>query len=569
MTDMPAKILLVDDVEANLWALSTVLRQPGVELLQARSGQEALELLLVHDVALAIIDVQMPGLDGFQLAELMRGVHRTRLVPIMFVTAGLQGQQGRFRGYEAGAVDFLFKPVEPEILQSKARIFLDLYHQRRELVRHRDQLASLVDEKSHLLEEQRRTETALRASEERLRSFSQELERRVDERTEELRKSQERLRALALELNLAEQRERKRIAGELHDYLAQMLVLGRMKLDQAKRRLGDAAQCADLIGQADEALKESLTYTRGLVHDLSPPVLFELGLPAALRWLAERMQQHDVAVEVTIHINEVALPEDQAVLLFQSARELLVNSAKHSGTGQATVELAQRDGCLRLTVRDEGKGFDPRALSVEQPTPMSSKFGLFSIRERMKSIGGRFELTSSPGSGTSATLIVPIPAGKPAGYTAAGPRAMEAHRMPPKPDRPDGLPDSKIRVLLVDDNALLRRSLRSLLEGAADMDVVGEAENGERAVTLAIELRPTVVVMDINMPKMNGIEATAHIKQRAADVAIVGLSVSTGTESQQAMRAAGAAILLNKESVATELEEAIRRASMEGQNAMR
>ncbi len=135
MTAPPIKFLLVDDLESNLLALEGLLRREGLELLKARSGSEALELLLVHDVALALLDVQMPGMDGFELAELMRGADRTRRVPIIFLTAGALDQQRRFRGYEAGAVDFLFKPIEPHILQSKAGIFFELARQREGLIR--------------------------------------------------------------------------------------------------------------------------------------------------------------------------------------------------------------------------------------------------------------------------------------------------------------------------------------------------------------------------------------------------------------------------------------------------
>src|SRR3984957_17252553 len=119
----PVYFLLVDDLEDNLLSLEALLRRDGLILLKARSGDEALELLLQHDVALAPVDVQMPGLDGFELAELMRGNERTRRVPIIFVTAGNVNAQRRFRGYEAGAVDFIHKPIESDILRSKADIF--------------------------------------------------------------------------------------------------------------------------------------------------------------------------------------------------------------------------------------------------------------------------------------------------------------------------------------------------------------------------------------------------------------------------------------------------------------
>lgn len=138
--DKPIHLLLVDDLEENLLALEALLKRDGVACLKARSGDEALELLLVHDVALALVDVQMPGMDGFQLAEFMRGNANARHVPIIFVTAGSADQQRRFRGYEAGAVDFIQKPVETDILKSKANVFIELYRQRQEILSHRDEL---------------------------------------------------------------------------------------------------------------------------------------------------------------------------------------------------------------------------------------------------------------------------------------------------------------------------------------------------------------------------------------------------------------------------------------------
>jgi two-component system sensor histidine kinase/response regulator len=132
----PIKCLIVDDLEENLLALAALLQRDGVQLLPARSGLEALELLLVHDVALAILDVQMPEMDGFELAETMRSSERTRHIPIIFVTAGLRDAHRMFKGYEAGAVDFLYKPIEPHMLRSKAGVFFQLHRQKMELGRH-------------------------------------------------------------------------------------------------------------------------------------------------------------------------------------------------------------------------------------------------------------------------------------------------------------------------------------------------------------------------------------------------------------------------------------------------
>ncbi|MBK7861388.1 MAG: response regulator [Archangiaceae bacterium] len=129
----PVKFLLVDDIEENLIALEGLLQRDGLELWKAKSGREALELLLVHDFALALLDVQMPEMNGFELAELMRGTERSKHVPIIFLTAGSRDPNRMFKGYDSGAVDFLFKPVDARVLESKAKVFFDLYRQKHEL----------------------------------------------------------------------------------------------------------------------------------------------------------------------------------------------------------------------------------------------------------------------------------------------------------------------------------------------------------------------------------------------------------------------------------------------------
>jgi two-component system, sensor histidine kinase and response regulator len=129
----PVKCLIVDDLEENLLALSALLERDDVQVLTARSGAEALELLLIHDVALAFLDVHMPEMDGFELAELLRGSERTRHIPLIFVTAGAREQQRLFKGYETGAVDFIYKPIEPRVLQNKSDVFFELYRQRQQL----------------------------------------------------------------------------------------------------------------------------------------------------------------------------------------------------------------------------------------------------------------------------------------------------------------------------------------------------------------------------------------------------------------------------------------------------
>lgn len=390
--------------------------------------------------------------------------------------------------------------------------------------------------------------------EEELRRWRDALEMRVRERTKELLASQASLRALAAELNLAEQRERKRLAGELHDHLAQLLVLCRLNMGRVKRS-GLTTKAEEIINETEEVLNNALAYSRTVMAELSPPVLQEHGLPAGLTWLGAQMQRHGLAVTVDVGQGaEYALSEDRAMLLFQSVRELLMNILKHAQSTDVAIDLKHHGGLLVIEVRDEGVGFDlaaaAAAAGTTTTTALSSKFGLFSIRERMRALGGRFDIESAPGKGTKATLALPVES---AGVTVLSPEQVRS-----EPQHAGLQPHAKARVLLVDDHALVRQGLRSMLESYDDVDVIGEAWNGEEAVACVERLHPSIVVMDINMPKMNGIEATAAIISRYPDIIVIGLSVNAGGATEEAMTNAGAVALLSKEAAVENLYRAIR-----------
>jgi len=248
-------------------------------------------------------------------------------------------------------------------------------------------LSAMAIEQARLFEHTKRAELA----QERIRTLTQ---------------SQVRLRALATELNLTEQRERKRLSTELHDHLAQILVLGKMKVSQARQLPGLIPKCQGLLNEVDQVLTQSLTYTRTLVADLAPPALHDFGLLGGLEWLVEQMRHHGLAVSLQTSLKQLELPEYQAIPLFQSIRELLTNVMKHAESDDVTVYLAQPRGTLRIEVRDNGVGFDP--VAVKMNTENVSKFGLFSIGERMHALGGTFEVQSMPGHGTIARFTLPV-----------------------------------------------------------------------------------------------------------------------------------------------------------------
>ena len=248
--------------------------------------------------------------------------------------------------------------------------------------------------------------TERKRTEAQLLQLNDSLEARVTERTEELTESQKRLQALGAELITTEQRERQRLKMDLHDEIAQGLSLTRIKLNLAKQQPMQPS-LAKIITEVEEVINRTMTYTRSMMSQLSPPNFSESGLPMALQWLSEQMQLHDLSVSCQVKTEIPTIPEDQALLLFQSSRELLFNCVKHAKTHEATITLEQVDGSLYIQISDQGAGFDLGDASKKTHSPTSG-FGLLSIRERMLSLGGRFEVESSPGNGTRTTLVLPL-----------------------------------------------------------------------------------------------------------------------------------------------------------------
>jgi signal transduction histidine kinase/CheY-like chemotaxis protein len=373
--------------------------------------------------------------------------------------------------------------------------------------------------------------------------FLDTAERLVHKRTQELLHTQARMRTMAQTLTLTEQRERKRMASELHDYLAQLLVLGKMKLSNIHGQIGGPA--AALFHEIDQTFSKALDYTRTLIAELSPPVLHELGLPAALQWLADQMIKHRLKVEVQLGTSHLPLPEHQAILLFQSVRELLINAAKYSGTNQATLTLDLADGLLKIAVQDKGKGFNTAAL---EPTQPGHQFGLFSVKERMEELGGWLHVESAPGEGTTVTLGLPFTS------TVSAPELSveEGEVSAPEP-RTAGVR----RLLLVDDHAMVRQGLRAILDHYPDLLIIGEAADGREAVSMVNKRAPDVVIMDINMPRMDGIEATRRIKREHPATVIIAVSVNDTPQVRESMQRAGASAFLSKEEAGERLYETI------------
>ena len=577
------RILIVEDEPADAELLIRELQRGGYEPDWHRVDTESAFLeALRRPPQMIISDNAMPSFSAARALELLK--QRGMEIPFVVVSRAI-GEEQAVSLMREGADDYVMKDRLGRI-GAAVRQVLDQARLRKEHAASQDALERLNQEleqriaqrtselqiANESLERELRERTR---AEEELRRITNELESRVIARTGDLVHSQARLRALASELVLTEQRERRRLATDLHDYLAQLLVLARLKLSQAQPKT-PPGPITDLLLQAQDALKQALTYTRTLVADLTPPVLREFGLPAALSWLGDHMLPHGLSVTVAIEKDVPSLPEDQAVLLFQSVRELLMNVSKHAGTDRASVSLSVAEGkVLRIVVEDRGQGFD--AAAADRPT---AQFGLFSIRERMQVMGGTLEVDSSPGGGTRAVLVLPL---APRPDVQAGMRSEELGIRgeelgtsseelqrggdpiletgdPTFPISHSSYePQTRVRVLLADDHAMVRQGLRSVLEGYHDLQVIGEAQDGMEAVELAHILKPDVIVMDVNMPRLDGIQATSRVKREDPATIVIGLSVNGAKQVEEAMHQAGASAFLTKERVADQLYQAIQR----------
>ena len=392
--------------------------------------------------------------------------------------------------------------------------------------------------------------TERKAAEESMRKLNQQLDRRVAERTQDLAESRAGLRALVAQLTMTEERERRRLAVELHDTLAQSLAVVNIYLWRARELMGEqahGASMADVLASLDRTVDESVKYTRSLIAELSPPVLYDLGLPAAFAWLGEQMGGHGLHVQIDGPTEDFAPAQSDAVFLFQCARELLWNVVKHGATDSATLAYGRDGTALSLAVTDQGKGFDQT--SARANGDGGSHFGLFSIRERVALRGGTVEISAAPGIGTWVSIMIP----------------MEAHdRVAAKPVAPAirsgaraSVDDDAIKILIVDDHKMLRQGLRRALEEQTGFAVVGEAGDGAEAVALALHIEPQVVIMDVNMPTMNGVEATREIVRQLPSTIVIGVSFGIDDFVLRAMREAGAVICLPKERAVEDVSQAI------------
>lgn len=224
---------------------------------------------------------------------------------------------------------------------------------------------------------------------------------------EQIRNYQVQLRTLASELTLAEEKERRRIARDLHDGIGQTLLVSRMKL-RGSRASTSAPELVRSMDEACEFIDQAIQSLRSLTFELSLPILYELEFGAAMEWLVEQIQeQHDVQIDLEDDGQPEQMDEEVMVLLFRTVRELLINVVKHARAHSVRVSIQKDNSSIRIEVEDDGVGFDTSQIDFGR-TPGKGGFGFFSIRERLNFLGGNFQVESEPGQGTRAILTAPL-----------------------------------------------------------------------------------------------------------------------------------------------------------------
>ena len=384
-----SKLLLVDDLQENLVALDALVRGPQRSVFQANSGEAALALMLEHEFALALVDVQMPGMNGFELAELMRGTERTRQIPIIFVSAAGSEMNYAFKGYESGAVDFLQKPLDPHVVRSKVSIFVDLYANRRALVREVERQRALVDD---------------------LQATRLELERAVRMRDDFMSMVSHELRTPLNTLLLETQLRKRHLARGLDAHFTPDKLCAMAERDQR--------HIQSMVRLIDDML--DVTRLRNGRLSMKPQ---PCDLAALAARVVDGLGQQAEAVGVTLHLRAPAPVPGvwDEFRIEQVLTNLLTNALRYGGGQPVDVEVdrgkAAEGEMARLQVRDRGQGIAPedQARIFEQFERAESGrqhvaglgLGLFITREIVQAHGGRIQVHSLPGEG--ATFVVTLP----------------------------------------------------------------------------------------------------------------------------------------------------------------
>lgn len=500
----PIDILLVDDEPRNLDALEAILSEPGYRLIRAGGGDEALRSLLENDVAAIVLDIRMPGVSGFELAQIIKGTKRFRQIPILFLTAHMMEDQDIVAGYGAGAVDYLTKPLNPVVLRHKLAVFADLFRKTRALAELNATLEARVQERTAELE---RSEAALRAAARQKDEFLATL-------AHELRNPLAPLR-MGLDLLLRK--------SPPDDTKRTLSVMNR-QLDHMVRLIDDLLDVARISGGQLSLKRQSINVATAI----------QTALDTCRPFFAQRSQS------VSVELDESLVSFADPTRLAQIVGNVLHNASKFSPQGgQITVVLSPVAGGAQVRISDAGIGIPPEQLPrvFEMFTRVdgagsTSNGGLgigLALSRRLAEMHDGSLTVESGGLGQGSTFTLTLPAEQGSGDVLDV--AKESVRPPASPRR--------LRVLVVEDN----RDAAEVL--ALSLDTRGYhtsvAYTGTEGLRLLEELRPQVVLCDIGLPDMDGTEVCRRARaldlgHRPVMVALTGWGMK---EDVQRTRASG------------------------------
>lgn len=348
-------ILMVDDQPGKLLSYEVILGELGENLIKAHSGREALDILLKNDVAVVLMDVSMPELDGFELADLIRQHPRFQETAIIFISAVHLTDLDRLKAYQRGAVDYISVPIVPELLRAKVSVFADLHRKTRQL--------------------------------------------------EQLNRE---LRALSARLITMQDEERRRIARDLHDSVGQFVAAMSMNNGMALRQADKLSpEAADALRQNSQLVERLSKEIRTISHLLHPPLLDEVGLMPAIRSYADGVtERSNVKVTVDLSPEIGRLAPNLEISVFRIVQECLTNVYRHSGSETAHIKIWPSEKLLTVQVSDAGKGIPPEK-RISMFLGANQGVGLSGMRERVRELGGTLEIQSSE-SGTSITAALPL-----------------------------------------------------------------------------------------------------------------------------------------------------------------
>jgi signal transduction histidine kinase len=360
---LQASLLIVDDDPPTRMAMEEALRALGARLVTAASGEEALRRVLDEDFAAIVMDVRMPGLDGFATARLIHERARSRHTPILFLTSAREDLEAMTRSYRAGAVDYIEKPAIPEMLRAKLAVFIGLHDMNRIL--------------SAELAERELSEQRLRASEENLR-------------------------ALAAHLQSVREEERIHIAREIHDELGQALTGLKFDINTMARSCAEGgASVAEKSQGLAQQIDRIINSVRRIASGLRPEVLDEIGLSAAVEWQAREFSRRTgIRCIVDVRPGFTDPDKDRSTALFRIFQELLTNVARHANATKVMVHLADGE-LLTLKVEDNGRGIQDQ--EFESPKSL----GFLGLRERVLAFGGSIDVKGQEGKGTTVSVSIP------------------------------------------------------------------------------------------------------------------------------------------------------------------